>query len=206
MTYGFDDEIEEGWNQGCYVDADLAQREDEDTWLCRLPWLTEKERSIFRMGDHPGFPGAYASDAEYDSFALQLRRSCKRVVPCQFRMQGFNIRGAVDLVSGHTYMLDDGRYVLIDDELQDVVDIQFDDNPALTLKALAVVRGSVNLSPVPKESAEPMLTLFELLSRRSRGASPRCMGQIVEALEAKNALPPIEASVRGQLDKSFYPF
>lgn len=206
FDHDFDSGIDETWNPNYYADSEVTFREEEDARLQQLPWLTEAERSPFRLGDHPRYPGLYAEPHEYDAFAQTLRETCSRILPCQYRTPSFSIRGGLDVVSGVTYLLEENRYVLTDEELPNVVDIQFgDDEPALLLKGITVTEGCVRIEGSTRDT-QPPRSLSDVLRDRTQAISARALGDIVQALERKGSLPSIVASVRGKRTNQFYPF
>lgn len=188
-----------------YAALEAEDRAIENKWLNRFPWLTGEERSVYHLADHPDFPGVCAEDEQYDAFAVRMQRDSERVVPCQFDAGWGKVRGAFDLVTGVTYLVDNGAYVLSGDELPSTVTIIFADEPQAVLHRVELVEGIANVTPVQSSQDSPRLTLAELLSGQGRPVSVQSISNVVEHLARVNKLPPVQASVNGQRFGTFHP-
>lgn len=178
-----------------YAAMDAEDQRRESVWLNRFPWLTEKERSIYHLADHQAFPGAYAEEHEYDTFAGQLRRESARRVPCLFLLDGGNVRGAVDLVSGATY-LQNGKSHVLGLKLPSSVSISFDDDDSrATLFKVQLKIGVIQLSPAGSSQTTQGVSLGALLNHDARPVSVTAIGKIVEHLARVGKLPPVTAVI-----------
>jgi hypothetical protein len=176
-----------------YAAMDAEDQRRENVWLNRFPWLTDKERSVYNLADHPAFPGAYAEEHEYDTFAAQLRRESARRVPCLFMLGWGNVRGAVELVSGATY-LQDGKSYVLGQELPSSVTIAFDDDDSrATLTKVLLKGGVIQVSPAGSPQTAQGVSLGALLNRDARPVSVTSIGNIVEHLARVGKLPPVTA-------------
>lgn len=77
-------------------------------------WLTDRERHEF-LPKVPGFPGADADHDELTKFARLFRNTYSRRAPCKFLMGYVTVSGEFDLIGGHAYIIEDGRYQLAED-------------------------------------------------------------------------------------------
>jgi hypothetical protein len=184
-----------------YEADEAADRAEEEAWLNRLPWLTARERDT--VNRHPAYPDGMGGDADYDAFALELRRSYSRRVECQFDLGHARVRGAVDLVTGSTYLMDEGAYTLAE-ELPEYVNVIFADEPATALRGVEVLNGFINLNPPCSYHKPERATLSEILTNRPR-VSAYDLQRVVEHLEKAGKLPPVVASVNGKRHGTFHP-
>ena len=187
-----------------YEALDAANRAEDEDWLNRLPWMTGGERTRYALANHPEFPGACASGQDYDTFAVRLRRASQRQVPCVFDMDWGKVRGAFDLVSGATYLLDDGQYVL-GEELPDTVTVRFADEPRAVLYRIHLVQGFANVHYVETTQDTDRVTSGELLAAEARRVPVDELGRVVEQLAKAHKLPPVTASVNWKRFNTYHP-
>lgn len=204
--FEYDTDVDETWNPHYYEETEAAFLAEEDARMQQLPWLTEAERSPFRLGNHPAYPGLYAEPGAYEAFAQLLHRTCSRIVSCQYRTSSFSVRGGLDVVSGRAYLREANRYVPCGEVLPDVVDIQFGDDKerALLLYGVAVTEGRVKLGTA--HDSQPPRSLSAVLRYRSGFVPLSSLGNIIEALDKKGVLPPVGPSVSGKLTNQFHRF
>lgn len=176
---------------------DAEDREQADKWLRRLPWLTERERSQDLLAKHPDYPGAGARDADFDAFAVRLRRACERRVSCAFDMGWGKIRGAFDLVTGAAYLLEDGHYRLAD-ELPATVDMTFAEESGAHLYQVRLVNGFANVLYVDSVLESSHTPSGELFAAEAQPVLVYSLGDVVETLARNNRLPPVSASPNGK--------
>ena len=187
-----------------YAAQDAADQAEADAWLNRLSWLTAEERAFDRLAKHPAFPGMGADEAEFDAFAMQLRRDSERRVPCQFDIGGAKVRGAMDLASGATYLLEDGQYTL-GDALPETVTVVFADEPSAALFRVPLRQGFASICPFSPARNDERVTLCELLRQHARPVSAQDMEVVVERLAKAGKLPAVSASVNGRRFGTYHP-
>jgi len=186
-----------------YAAMEAEDRRHENVWLNRFHWLTSNERSIYNLADHVDFPGVCAEDAEYDAFAAQLRRESSRLVPCLFQLGWGTVRGAVDVVSGATYLLDNGTYTL-GTELPGAVTISFDDVPGATMTKVQLKDGYLNVCLADSSRNTQGMSLRELLNRESSPISTKAINNVVEHLAHVGKLPPVTTLDKGERNSTHH--
>ena len=109
----YDDPV---FDDGC-VDWAAIDRENEerDQWLGdTFWWLSHRERRDF-LRSAEGYPGDHGDYADLRNFAASLRHKYSRRIPCKFELGFMTVSGEFDLVGGHAYLVEDGRYKLAED-------------------------------------------------------------------------------------------
>lgn len=151
--------------------------------------MAQNERTYYALADHPEFPGSFAEAPDMKAFAFKLRQAAKRWVPCKFQFGAVTVQGQFDLVSGHAYLSDNGRF-RIATELTGDVDIVFSDAPYIGLRYVHIDEGFVNVQS-PLERPAPS-SLWTLLNIKPLGYLPAAqLANITEALATAGKLPPL---------------
>jgi hypothetical protein len=145
-----------------YTEQD-RERSERWTWLAEsLPWATLAEVEI--LTKRKDFPGIFSSFTELGAFVDKVTKGRSRRVPCRISAGSFTVSAQVDLISGRTYMVNDGRY-----EQTDLV-------------------GYLTIEVNFKGKAR---TIHSVSSQGKAELSPRDVQYVIEGLGAAKLLPPL---------------
>ncbi len=148
-----------------FYDYNEELQAQSDLLSLLLPWMAEHERSFSELAKDPRFPGAHADADELRMYAQYRARNASRIVDCQVNLGAFRVRAQVDLVGGQVFVLDNGRYVPLDQNT--MANVEFPQAPGALMAFAHLVDGRIKqMYPV------------EVL-------------RVVEALMQANALPAI---------------
>jgi hypothetical protein len=123
------------------LDRDCSERW---TWLAdALPWATLAEvESLTKRRD---FPGIWSGYTELGAFVDKVTRGRTRRVSCRISYGAFTVSAQVDLISGRTYLANDGRYESSD--LDGYLTIQVEFNGKTRSLSAVATQGKATLSP-----------------------------------------------------------
>lgn len=170
-----------------------ASLEEINTSKAQLYWLTDEERSDYRLADDPRWPGLFPEAAEMQRFVETLRKESSRQVECRFDLSYAEIPGMFDLVTGEMLVVFDGEYRPAED-FPARVGVRFEQVQPFASFVVDVVDGVAVLAPGDVVKSEPM-TLGQLLSRPHRSASYLQVNAVVERLDRACKLPAVEVVI-----------
>lgn len=140
MIHSMDYELDDRDIDYTERDRDCSERW---TWLSEeLPWATLAEVEL--LTKRTDFPGIFADFTELRAFVDKVTKGRSRRIPCKISYGSFTVSAQVDLISGRTYMVNDGRYEQTDLDGYLTVQVEFQGKTRM-MSAIAV-KGKASLS------------------------------------------------------------
>jgi hypothetical protein len=167
-----------------------AQDAQNRALVNQLYWLTNDERSPYRLADDPAWPGLYPEPADMQRFVEMRSKGASRQVECRFHLGYAEVPGRYDLVTGEMLVVYDGQYQLAQD-FPEWVTVQFQQVEPVASLFVKVENGAAVLAPENGEKRE-LMTLGQLLKLPPRSASAQQVTAVVERLDSAGKLPAVE--------------